>query len=93
MSKAEQIGHLCLMIHANVDHCRSTHMDKDYGYIDRLKKVADAGGYASEATLEIMSLDAAEAELLRVADAIKSVRNTLLENSKQYSFLKVVGEK
>ncbi len=93
MSKAEQIGHLCLMIHANVDHCRSAHMDKDYGYLDRLAKVAAEGGYASEGSLEIMSLDAAEAELLRIAQTIKDARNHLTANSLQYSFLKVVGEK
>ena len=27
MSKAEQIGHLCIMISANIDHCRSSQMD------------------------------------------------------------------
>ena len=91
MSKAEQIGHLCLMIHANVDHCRSSHMEADFGYVKRLAKVAADGGFASEGTLEIMSLDAAEIELLRIADAIKDVRNRLLQNSKQESFLKVVG--
>ena len=63
-----------------------------YGYIDRLQKLADDGGYAAENTLEIMSLDKAEQEMLRLADEIKSVRNKLLEkNSKQFSFLKVVG--
>ncbi len=92
MSKANQISHICLMIHANIDHCRSAHLDADYGYLDRLKKLADDGGYAAEGTLEIMGLDAAEAELLRIADAVKLVRNQLLENSRQYSFLKVVGE-
>lgn len=93
MSKAEQIGHLCLMIHANVDHCRSAHMDKDFGYLYRLAAVAADGGYASEGSLEIMSLDAAEVELLRISDTIKAARNHLLANSNQYSFLKVVGEK
>jgi hypothetical protein len=92
MSKAEQIGHLCLMIHANVDHCRSAMLDADYGYVERLAKVANAGGYASEGSLEIMSLDAAEKELLRVAQSIKDTRNHLTANSLQYSFLKVVGE-
>ena len=43
MSKAEQIGHLCLMIHANIDHCRSSHMDPVYGYISRLNEVAAVG--------------------------------------------------
>ena len=91
MSKAEQIGHLCIMISANIDHCRSSQMDAHYGYIDRLQKLADDGGYAAENTLEIMSLDKAEQELLRLADAIKKTRNHLLENSKQFVFLKVVG--
>ena len=67
-------------------------MDPVYGYISRLNEVAEAGGYAAENTLEIMSLDKAEQELLRLADEIKSVRNKLLENSKQFVFLKVVGE-
>ncbi len=93
MSKAEQIGHLCLMIHANVDHCRTANMGREYGYVYRLAGLATEGGYASEGSLEIMSLDAAEAELLRIAQTIKDARNHLTANSLQYSFLKVVGEK
>ena len=93
MSKAERIGHLCLMIHSNVDHCRSATMNADYGYLYQLAGVAAEGGYASEGSLEIMSLDKAEAELLRIAQTIKDARNHLLANSLQYSFLKVVGEK
>ena len=93
MSKAEQIGHLCLMIRSNVHHCKSDQLDGDFGYLGRLAKLADDGGYATEHTLEIMGLDAAEFELLQTAEAIKAVRNKLLENSLQYSFLKVVGEK
>jgi hypothetical protein len=40
-----------------------------------------------------MSLDAAEVELLRIAQTIKDARNHLTANSLQYSFLKVVGDK
>ncbi len=92
MSKAEQIGHLCLMIHANVDHCRSAMLDADYGYVERLAKVANTGGYASEGSLEIMGLDAAETELNRLAMAIRMTRDSLVAHSLQYSFLKVVGD-
>ena len=80
MSKAENISHLCQMIRGNVYHAWLSNMSEDYGYMTRLKKVASEGGFATRDTLEILSLQQAEAEATALAAEIAQLREQLMAN-------------
>lgn len=84
MTKADQISHLCLMIRGNCDHCETSNLNGDFGYIERLQKLADQGMYITEGTSEMFDLDRAEASLKKVVDEIKNLRDHLLKNSESW---------
>lgn len=79
--KSDRIEHLCRMIAANVYHSYSANMDDSYGYLEQLKKLTADGGYASEGTMEELSLTRAVAELHILADEIAQVRTQLVTNT------------
>jgi len=83
MTKSDKIEHLCTMVRANADHCRSSHMDESYGYLTQLRKAVDEGGYATDETYEIMGLQRAEAEFTMIANEIGELKNRLIQNSQQ----------
>ena len=77
----DRIEHLCRMIVANVYHCYSGNMDSDYGYLEQLKKQITAGGFASEGTIEELSLTRAIVELRKLAGELELARKILIINT------------
>jgi len=84
MTKADQLSHLCLMIRGNCDHCERSNLDDNFGYIERLRKLAMTGVYATEGTSEIMDLEKAGASLTKVVEEIGLLKRYLLKNSESY---------
>ena len=81
LTKADRIGHLCVMARANVEHTRASHLNEDYGYLCQLQKIAKDGGYIEEGTEEAIGLTNSAKDLLRLAHEILYVRSKLLANA------------
>ena len=81
MSQASEISHLTEMIRGNVYNCFLTNLNTDYGYVCRIEKIIDNGGFAKQATLEAMGLAKAATELRVLAAAIDKARTNLIKNS------------
>ena len=81
--KSDRIEHLSHMIASNVYLCYGTNMDADYGYLEKLKKIATEGGFAEKGTLEEMQLGKAAKELRKLAHEIEMIRELLIINSLQ----------
>lgn len=91
MSKAEDIEHLVHMARNSAYHAYSSCMDDSYGYLDRLQKVADAGGYITDQTMEAMGMEKAADELRRLAFHFTTIRAQLLANYQKTNIVKLAG--
>ena len=85
MSKADDIEHFIRMIAAHTEslHGVLTHMDM--GYLPRLEKIAQSGGFITKETDEALRLAATTFELRNLADRIALVRESLIQNERSRS--------
>ena len=84
MTKADDIEHFSRMITSHVDNLRGVLKDEAWGYLVRMEKVVDAGGFAAPETEEEMKLKKASAELRDLADRIDKMRACLILNERRY---------
>lgn len=92
MADGEQISHLITMIHLEADSAHNS-VVSEIGYLNRLQKEIDSGGFASDGTLEIMMLNKSEKYLRETADKIEQARLQLLSNAKsKIRVINITGE-
>ena len=89
LTKADKIGHLCIMSRANINHSISSHLAEQFGYLGQLEQVIRDGGYITEGTEEAIGMANSAKDLIMLAHEILDIRSKLLENAKPA--LKVVG--
>ena len=81
MAHADDIQHCCHMVAANADILRGVLVDDVWGYLLRLEKAAQSGGFATRETTEISNLKQTVEELRALADRIVLVKESLVLNS------------
>lgn len=84
MTKADDIEHLCRMISSHIDNLRVILQDEAWGYLNRLEKVIDSGGFATQETEEELKLKRGAAELRELADRIDKTRVRLMLNERRH---------
>lgn len=83
MTKAEELSHLSDMIRASIDTFLLKMNGAD-GYLPRLKKIADEGGYITAETTEAIRLENDASVLRALAVCMMNRRAALLANEPQY---------
>jgi hypothetical protein len=74
------IEHLCFMIHSQIEGIHSS-ICKACGYLERIQKPLDRGGFATEGSMEEIML-ARDIKYLRdLAEKLDKLRHNLIANS------------
>ena len=82
MAKADDIDHYCRMIRAHAESLYGVLTHEAMGYLPRLEKAANAGGFATQETEEAIGLKNTEDDLRGLADRIALVRESLIMNER-----------
>lgn len=82
MTKADEISHLSDVIRGAVNNF-SDSMEGRFGYLARLRRVAERGGYATPETTEAIRLEMDAAALRKLAEEMLLTRAALLSNQPQ----------
>jgi hypothetical protein len=83
MSKSDDIEHFVRMIKAHAESLYGVLTHNTMGYLSRLEKIANSGGFVTEKTEEAIGLKNTEENLRGLADRIALVRESLILNERR----------